>query len=709
MKELTKLLQAQFDKMCATGKLFRSNVSTREIWKLYLQGFGTDPIFRDPESSLHNCNLCNNFIRRYGNIVAIDSDGNLMNMFDTEIEEKYNNSFKLMSQALKSSQIQDVFFETFDELNSLPYESCSKTNSIFKLGIEKNVKRYTKEEAEKFGVVKPNEIRTFHHFHLNLPAQFVDKSDKSLEQITAFYRDKYAVFKRAMEEIPLDTLYLVRDLIKQGSLLDGDAHLYAVEKVIDEKNRFELCKDSSTIDYWLWIHTYDLDERIAKFKNTLIGVLCTELAEGLELNKACENWNKRVDPVNYMKAVAPITKRQIEEAKKFVEENGYEESFNRRFATIDDIKASEILHVNVGKGDIKAVSIFDNVKSSSTRHKRSEFDKVEEVSIEKFMTDILPSCTSVEAFLTNQHDGNLVSLTTANVKESKPIFKWSNNYSWTFNGNLAGKSMIKEAIESRGGKTQGVLNIRLHFPNTTSDYDLHVIEPAGNHIYYGNRRKVAPSSGMLDLDAQGADGHFAPEKRVENIIYTSTAKMPKGRYLVYINNYNKRDTNFGFKVEVEIEGEITSFDYAKLIEHGANVKVCSILFDGTNFSIEPILPVSESNTVSKEVYKLQTNEFHKVNLVCLSPNHWDTNNVGNKHYFFMLEGCKCSTSIRSFHAENLIPELAQHRKVLEVLGNTTMIEPTDKQLSGLGFNATVRDELVVRLQGTHKRVIKLKF
>ena len=57
-----------------------------------------------------------------------------------------------------------------------------------------------------------------------------------------------------------------------------------------------------------------------------------------------------------------------------------------------------------------------------------------------------------------------------------------------------------------------------------------------------------------------------------------------------------------------------------------------------------------------------------------------------------------------------IPELAAHRKVLEVLGNTTMINPSGgKQLSGLGFNATVRDEVIVRLQGTHKRVVKIKF
>ena len=75
----------------------------------------------------------------------------------------------------------------------------------------------------------------------------------------------------------------------------------------------------------------------------------------------------------------------------------------------------------------------------------------------------------------------------------------------------------------------------------------------------------------------------------------------------------------------------------------------------------------------------------------------------------MLDKCKCDTSIRSFHNENLTSDLLQHRKVIEVLGATNMIEPSEKQLSGLGFNATVKDELIVRLTGTHKRVLKIKF
>ena len=190
---------------------------------------------------------------------------------------------------------------------------------------------------------------------------------------------------------------------------------------------------------------------------------------------------------------------------------------------------------------------------------------------------------------------------------------------------------------------------------------------------------------------------------IENIYFLDKKYLKKGVYKFWVNQFTPRNSQ-GFKAEIEVDGEIYTYEYNR--RPTSDVEVADVTFDG-EFNIKHLLPENHS---TKEIYGLQSEQFHKVNLICLSPNHWEENNVGNKHYFFMLEGCKCPISIRSFHAENLIPELAAHRKVLEVLGNTTMIAPSkEKQLSGLGFNATVRDELVVRLQGSFKRVVKIEF
>jgi len=707
MKKFNQQVQESFDKMSKTGKLFRVALTGQQVWDLYLNSFTEEnnPIFRDPESSVHNCNHCKNFIRRYGNIVSVDENFKIQTMFDFVADEEFENTTKVLSAAIKNSEIVEIFVETYNELNSLPYETCKANAKKFQLGTATNVKRYTKEEAEKYGVVKADEIRTFNHIHLSVDKIFIDFSGSSVESVMANYRDAKNVFQRAMETISLDTLFLVKDLINQGSLLDGQTHLFKIDQIIPLKKEYDELS-SNQKNNWCWVKSFKLP--IAKFRNELIGVLCSELSEGEELNKACQSWNKRVDPANYMKASAPITKKQIDEADKFTEENGYKESFNRRFATIDDIKVSEILHSNVGEGKIKSVSIFDGVKPTSTRHKRNEFDGVEEVSIEKFMKDILPSCTSIEAFLNNSHEGNMVSLTTAESNESKPIFKWDNNYSWTYSGNLAGKSQIKQAVKTAGGKIDGVLRFSIVWNEDGKDildFDAHALEPNGTKIAYDTQFRKDRNNGKTLMSGQLDVDMISPlTLGVENIVWSDISKMKDGVYKLWIHNYNG-GSNKGFKAEIEFNGETYVYEQSKEVK--GNLHIAEVTLKEGNFTIKHLIP--ESSVSSKEIYGLETNQFHKVNLICLSPNHWGENNVGNKHYFFMLENCVSQKAIRSFHVENLLPELLQHRKVLEVLGAVKMIESKDKQLSGLGFNATVKDEVIVKVQGTHKRTLKIKF
>lgn len=682
--------------------LFRSEITGQQLWDLYLGSFKPEdnPIFRDPSSSLHNCNHCNNFMRRYGNIVAIDKDNKIMSLFSIEnVPDEYKASVATIDKVLCKSKISGVFFETFAELNSLPYEHCTKNAEIFQLGVAKNFKMYTEEEAAKYkNTVTVGKSYEFNHLHLFVPAAFVDTTGMSIERIIAFYRDKHDVFKRAMEEISLDTLQLVADLIKQGSLLDGDSHLPMVNNAIVLKKEWQEEKDK---EIWYWKVTYALPEYVAKFKNHLIGVLCSDIEEGVELNKACKDWNFRVDPVNYHKATAPITQAQIDAAQKFVEEHGYTASFNRRLATIDDIRVSEILHVNKTTGKAKTAGLFAAVSPTKGPVKQN-FDGIEEIPIEKFMSDILPGCTSVEAYLENRMDRNFLNLTTS-AEDSKQIFKWNNPFSYTFNGNLAGKSMLKEAVKAAGGNVDGILRFSISW-NTDGrfnvDLDAHAIEPNNTHIYYGDYKGCKTSmSGMLDVDMICPRG-----QGIENITWSDLDKMKPGAYKFYIVNFDGGHTG-DTTAEIAIGSDVYNYNVG-VVTSPVVIAIVTMNSDKT-FSIEHKIQPSEQ--VAKEIWGLTTNQFHKVNLVCLSPNHWGDNNVGNKFYLFMLDGCKNPDAVRGFHNEHLIPELLEHRKVLEALGAKCLIEPTENQLAGLGFNSTVRDEVILKLTGTFNRVVKVKF
>ena len=699
-------MQAQFKKMCDIGMLFRSVVTGQEVWDLYIKAFKPEynPVFRDPSSSLHNCNHCSNFIRRYGNIVAIKEDGSIMSLFSLSgVEEEYKKPIETINRLICSKAIGGVFFETFDELNSLPYERCTKNASTFQLGVAKNFKLYTYEEATKYkNTVDPSKTYEFNHFNLRVPSAFVDTTGKSIERIMAFYRDKHDVFVRAMNEISLTTLQLIADLINQDSLLDGKPHLPLINSMIVLKNEWEAEKNKDT---WYWKVTYIMPEYVAKFKNHLIGVLCTDIETGKELNKACKDWNIRVDPVNYHKATAPVTQAQIDAAQKFVEENGYTASFNRRLATIDDIRVSEILHVNKITGKAKTAGLFASV-SPTKSPAQQKFDGIEEIPIEKFMSDILPGCASVEAYLENRMDKNFLNLTTS-AEDSKQIFKWNNPFSYTFNGNLAGKSMIKEAVKAAGGDVNGVLRFSISWNEdgrSICDLDAHANEPKnGEEICFSDFKEYKTRmSGMLDVDM------IRPSKMgVENITWSDIHKMRPGVYKFSIVNYDG-GTNLDTKAEIAFGGEVYNYNVSSIKGRGNRVYIAEVTLNADkSFSIKHL--IQPSPQPAKEIWGLMANQFHKVNLVCLSPNHWGDNNVGNKYYLFMLEGCKNPDAVRGFHNEHLIPELLEHRKVLEALGAKCLIEPTENQLAGLGFNSTVRDEVILKLTGTFNRVVKVKF
>ena len=80
-----------------------------------------------------------------------------------------------------------------------------------------------------------------------------------------------------------------------------------------------------------------------------------------------------------------------------------------------------------------------------------------------------------------------------------------------------------------------------------------------------------------------------------------------------------------------------------------------------------------------------------------SPNYWDENAVGNKHWFFILEGCKNDLPARGIYNEFLNSKFETHRKVFEVLGDRTKCQPTDDQLSGVGFSSTKGDSVIVKV------------
>ena len=722
MKKLIKSLQDQFDLMCNTGKLFRSSISGDKLWDKYLNSFPEeyDPIFRSPESSSHNCNNCKNFIRNYGNIIAYDKDYNVMTLWDFIPKEEYRLSVKAVKTAVLSRDVSSVFIETYNWLKDMPYSKCRKLDESFQVGIKSNFKQYTPSEVIVYGKVNSVDTYEFNHLHLFIPNRFIDKSEASKESIIAEQSAKQQVFYRGLNEITLDSMELVVELINSNAILNGTTYLDKLNSFIEHKKEFDQLDSKKKLAYSF----LNLDFN-ARFKNELIGILCSEIiSDGIE--KACLNWNKRVDPVNYKKASAPVSKKQIEEAKKFVSEMGYEESFERRCATIDDISAHEILHIN--EGETSNVSIFDKITATQSPCV-SDFSKIPEININEFMENILPNCKSIEAYVSNDLVNNFVTITTSANKDSKRMFGWDNNFGWTYNGNLSGKSAIKQAVESKGGRTDGVFRFSHswnNIGNNKSLMDLHVIFPNAPEINHPivdgreihdnypigyrigwNNRNDFKTKGSQDVDYTGAaPSGYVP---VENITFPDINLMPEGVYTCRIHNWAFREiTDSGFTAEIEFDGNIYEYIHHSPLRSKEWITVAEVTLKNGKFTIDHKIPTTKE--VPNKCYGLNTNEFHNVNLVCKSPNHWGENKVGNLHYFFMLDKCMNENKISTFHPENLNSELSTHRKVIQLLGGVSKIDCTNNQLSGIGFNSTMKENVIVKVNLNNKtNIYNIKF
>lgn len=670
--KFNQAIQKQFKEMQKSAELFRVEADRDAIWDQYLAGFpeGTNPMYR--ERTEHDCNCCKNFIRDIGDLVAI-VDGRTQTIWDITLNDDcYQVVADKMAEYVRTLPIRNVYRH-----------------------YTKNVGTpFNHQQTADAGVIK------WEHFNVVLPSAMVISGDNdSIQRKLGDFRTNQEVLKRSLEELSLDAIEIVSDLIDQNAIYRGQEHGPIVKKLREYKRAYAKLKSVRQKELFLWEKSAQLGGA-GRFRNTVIGTLIDDLSAGTDLDTAVRKFEQKVAPTNYKRPTALITKGMVKKAEETVEKLGIEPALHRRYAVVDDITINNVLFAD-RSAKKKMKGVFDTLEMS-TKVKKPSMEKVQEMGIDEFVEKVLPQIDAMEVMVSNRHTSNFVSLIAPKDEDAKHIFKWDNNFSWSYNGEVT--DSIKERVKSAGGQVDADARASLSWYNL-DDLDLSVVEPNGNRIYFGER-KSRSTGGELDVDMNA--GMHTSEEPVENIFWKDKSRMAEGEYKVEVHNFSKRAMkNTGFEVELEFGDQTVNLSHPEDLGNGKRVTVAKVRYSKKDgFTITPMIT---STTASKEVWGIGTEQFQKVKMMMASPNHWDGQGVGNKHWFFMLDKCVNPDQARGFYNEFLTQDLAEHRKVFEVLSSKLKTEESDDQLSGLGFSSTKEGELLCKVSGSFNRILKIKF
>lgn len=687
-KDFVKAIQKNLQQMSKdSSRLFTVNVDTEELYNLYLDSFpaGTNEIYRERRE--YDCSCCRHFIRDVGNVVSI-KNGELHTIWGINpvSDDKYNVVAAALDAYVKQKAVLGVF-------------------------LKKEKRIGTPENRE---MLPTGKINKYEHFFVDLPEICIFKEcyGHTLEGDLSQFRDVRNVFKRSLDEISKEAVDTVLELIAQNSLYKGAEWKKQLTEFKNYQKEYGKLTDEQK-ELWIWEKSIAAGAVIGKIRNHSIGTLLVNISEGMDLDLAVRKYEQIVAPVNYKRPKAIFTKKMLEDAKKTITELGYMDSLQRRFATLDDITVNNILFSNkdAAKRITGAMDLFDEMEQDVAIDPK-RFSKVEEISAEDFIKNVLPVAKELEVYLENKHIQNMVSLIAPEVADAKTMFKWNNGMSWAYTGNIT-DSDIKENVKAAGGSVTGIVRFSIQWNDgngkDNSDLDAHCLEPqGGDHIYFSHKISRY-TGGELDIDITDpiyqckSNGGVA----VENITYPSKERMKPGTYKFYVNQYSFRNSQ-GFKAEVEVNGEIHSYEYNTPVR--GNVDVAEVILDQSgNFKVVDKLP-GNCATISKDVWGIKTLQFTPVSVVCYSPNYWDEQKgIGHQHLFFMLKDCINPEEPNGYYNEFLKPGLEQHRRVFETLGAKAHVKDVDDQLSGVGFSLTKRNDLIIKVKGATERVLKIKF
>lgn len=653
-------INSRLDELIKSGNPIVELDYEGSLFEIYLNNIPEEynPIFRT--NRFFDGSADRHFINRIGNLAMITPNYKLVHLWDFESGTFFENSRKEMLKVLKKCKIKNTFLTSFDMVGSGP----NKDNKDPRI--------------------------TWTHYKYKTPSE-IRCNKRDIGDKLGKFRTTYSVFKRTMEECRLEDLESVIELARDKSIYRASEFLDNLENWHKLKTKY----DKKPSDEFLWYNVIKFGGYIC-YRNTVIGSLIDDLYNGVDLEKAVKSYESKVAPSNYKRPKALVTSRMVEDARAKLEEAGLLESIYRKAAKFTEIPTDKILFTSQ---ESKSLSVFDDLKQDAelTVKKKLDLSKAKEIKFGDFIK-LLPKVSKIGLLPNSAVNSSKVVLTNSKNENIPTPFKWDNNFAWSYIESDTADSIVKRVKEA-GGVVDGDVRFSLSWDNS-DDLDLSFENNYYQKIYFGDKRTLG---GRLDVDANFSE---IVENPVENIYWSNINHLKDGEYRVSVNNYMLRsERNQGFKLQMEVLGEITTYSYPDNDLRSVTTML-KITKKGNNIDVTYENPKLIKSNVSGD-------KFIDIKNVIKSPNAWEGETIGNEHIIFLADDVEVKFSVRGFYNEQLNSKLEEHRKVTEILGSKLKIDPVEFEspdtVKGYGISTTSNNVFYLRLTYNDNRqeLIKL--
>lgn len=349
--------------------------------------------FKDPvERQHHNCHCCHGFIRRYGGLVTLESNGNIRSAIWNPDD-------------MVGSDIPMAYHQLAHEM---------------KMEVEKRAVLNRKIWNEpRIGI---REAGGFTHFWIDAalpkcpatmtPGQYMAELREDRKHLALALKDmKEEHVRRAVAMLEAGGLERPEALLPMGTFLK-EVH-EAVEGHRGERlNRI------------LWAAVGRAARGWCTPRGSAFGALVTSIAEGHSADAIRRKHNGVMAPLQYQRPQAPPSAGNVARAEKIFEQMGLAESLRRRPMALEEAELIWRPYSKVRDEPFEGVFSHLQTKSNPPSSTPNLTSGRVTMTLAKFQRDVLPKARAIRFLV--PYSGNFGAFTTAVVPSAPPLFKWDN-------------------------------------------------------------------------------------------------------------------------------------------------------------------------------------------------------------------------------------------------------------------------------------------